>query len=291
MPDSDSMNTDGRVRSPQPEAPSDSASASEVAVVVVTHRSVDVIDACLAGLAGCRVIVIDNGSDDGTAERLRAWPEVETHLNADNVGFATAINQAFALVPDSHVLVLNPDVECTVGDIQALAGELERVPDAGIVAPRLLDPDGSVQHSARTFPTLASCLARRSLLGRTAPGLRILERHLAPTSSPLPAPVDWVLGAAMLIRRECIAEVGGFDEAFFLYAEDVDYCTRAWRHGWSVVYSPGVEMRHGYARSSRATLDLRRRAVREHWKSMARLAWRYPRAFLIGGEPRSPQPS
>ncbi|HWI04492.1 MAG TPA: glycosyltransferase family 2 protein, partial [Acidimicrobiales bacterium] len=141
-------------------------------------------------------------------------------------------------------------------------------------------PDGSVQESARRFPSVPRLVARRTPVGKTATGSRWLSNYLAPSYSFGPVEVDWVIGAVMYIQRVAIEAVGGFDEAFFLYGEDVDLCARTWKAGMPVVFHGEVYATHSYARASKRTFDFRRPETRHHWMSIIRLARRYPKQFF-----------
>jgi N-acetylglucosaminyl-diphospho-decaprenol L-rhamnosyltransferase len=177
---------------------------------------------------------------------------------------------------------VNPDVELSSGEpVLALARVLERVRSAAVVAPRLLGDDGEVQPNARLFPSLAA------MIGSTAPGQAIpllrrrYERYVAPSYADHPRTVDWAIGAAMLIRRDAFDAVGGWDEGFFLYMEDTDFCRSCLRAGWDVVYVPDVSLHHRYPRaSSTATSLATSRARRSHFAGMARLWRRDPRLML-----------
>jgi GT2 family glycosyltransferase len=155
----------------------------------------------------------------------------------------------------------------------------------GIVAPTLRYPDGTLQESVRAFPNPLALLARRSPFGRTRPGRRLLERYVLGADALREArPVDWAIGAVMLVRRTAIRQVGGLDRRFFLYGEDVDWCLRMWQGGWEVHVEPAVSFVHAYERSSRRTLDLRSAATRHHWASLARLFAKHP-GLLVGRGP------
>lgn len=251
--------------------------------VVVTFDSARHVAACLRSLTGAPVIVVDNASQDGTVELVKsAFPNVDLVPLTRNSGLAAAINIGLARAGREDVLILNPDVEVGQGAVDALCSYLRRHPTVGVVAPLLFYPDGSPQESLRRFPTPLSMAARRTpfgktRLGREAAARNVLSRRLEST----PGAVDWALGAALLVRRRAIDEVGGMDEAFFLYNEDIDWCFRMWARGWEVHCCPDAVMTHGYARSSRSTFDLRNAATRHHWRSVIRLFARHP-AMLLG---------
>jgi len=234
-------------------------------------------------------VVVDNASIDGTLDLLReaaaADPNLTVHEMARNAGYAAAVNAAFVRAPGRDVLLINPDVALE-GDepIAALARVLERDRAVGIAAPRLVGDDGSVQPNARRFPSLAGMLGSTDA-ARFAPFLRrSYERFIAPSGAQRARTVDWVIGGAMLIRRAAFEEVGGWDEGFFLYIEDTDFCRRCLRAGWDVAYVPQIRLRHRYPRESRRGSFASSRARRSHIAGLARLWRREPRLLLgLGG--------
>lgn len=258
-------------------------------VITVTYNSERDIRACLGGLAGLNVVVVDNASTDSTRAIVAAeFPEVTLHAMRENVGLSRAFNHAWRELADGDVFLVNPDVTATTAGLLRLRDALVALPHAALVGPRLVYPDGSTQQSARSFPSLWNGLARRTALGRTPWGQRALNKHLV---SPYPdkslwMSVDWLLGAAMLIRRDALEDLGGFDENYFLYCEDADFCARAWQGGYQVVYCTNVTFQHEYQRASRHTLDLTSRATRAHWRSICRLAASYPKQYFGATELR-----
>ncbi|HEY9556948.1 MAG TPA: glycosyltransferase family 2 protein [Acidimicrobiales bacterium] len=261
-------------------------------VVVVTYRHADDIVACLASLGDeSRVVVVDNASDDGTAAVVaEQFPHVELVRSPENVGFARAVNLGIERVAPLDVLVLNPDAVVGPTTVDDLATALAAHPHAGMVAPRLLSPDGSVQDSVRSFKTVQTLLARRTPYGSTRRGRAVLAAHLGGTAEIDPTagavPVDWALGAALYVRRKAIDAVGPLDPRFFLYEEDADWCARMWAGGWQVLYAPWIVASHGYRRESRRTWDLRHAPTRHHWASIFRFLLKHPGMVLLGRSPR-----
>jgi GT2 family glycosyltransferase len=244
----------------------------------------------VAEAIGSRIVFVDNASADGTVEllrdRQRSHAAVEIVEMGRNAGYAAAVNAAFASLPGSDVLLVNPDVDLDgPWQIETLARFLARERTVGVVAPRLVGEDGEAQPSARRFPSLPALLGTLPAVGRVGPLRRSYERYTAPARSTLPHTVDWVIGAAMLIRRAAYDEVGGWDERFFLYIEDTDFCRRCLRSGWEVAYLPSVAMRHRYPRASRSGDSvLSSRARRHHVAGLARLFARDPRLLVgLGG--------
>lgn len=275
--------------------PSVSRSFDPPGIAVVTHDSAAELGRLFAGhleaarRLGVPLAVVDNGSTDGSAEQLRALrerhPELVLSLQGRNLGYAGAANVAFGLLGGRDVLLLNPDVELPgEGPVLELARHLAEHPAVGVCAPRLLSPDGSVQPSARRPASLAAMLGSLPLGARVGPLRRSYERYLSPAGEPGAdaGGIDWVIGAAMLVRRRAFEEVGGFDEGFFLYMEDADFCRRCARAGWEVAYVPGVELRHDYPRASSASeaSALSSAARRRHMASLARYWAKHPGALV-----------
>lgn len=258
-----------------------SASQPKRRVVVVTYNSRWDIVACLSALRGEDVLVVDNASSDGTGEiAATAGGRVDVIRNSTNVGFGVAANQGMRATQGTDVVLVNPDVQLNSQAIDRLCSTAERT-RAGVVAPRLVYPDGTVQESARMFPSIPRLIARRTIVGCTSVGRRWLKDYLGPSFTCEPVEVDWVIGAVMYIPRKTIETVGGFDESFFLYGEDVDLCARSWQAGLPVVFDAGTTATHTYVRASKRTFDLRRAETRHHWVSIGRLAGRYPRQFFL----------
>lgn len=227
-------------------------------IALVNYNTTDLLLTCLTSLVNqnipveYQIVVVDNHSSDGGVERLQQqFPQITVIANPDNRGYAKAVNQALQQVQSEYILLLNPDIEVIPGAIETMLNFLDSQEDVGIVAGKLLNPDGSLQYSCRTFYTLPTILWRRTVLGKLFPNSRILIRHLmSDWDHNSVRDVDWVLGACMLIRRSALQAVGGMDERFFLYFEDVDWCYRMHKGGWRVCYLPDARMVHHHRRQS-----------------------------------------
>lgn len=217
----------------------------DVTAVIVTFNSVKVVGDLLDSLPSAfgpitpAIIVVDNGSGDGTAELVIARGDC-TVIRSDNVGFAAGVNKgAAAAGPASAILVLNPDATLAPNSIPAMIDAMGTNPRVGIVAPRIVDIDGRLFCSLRREPTLR----RASGLGFTRlPGLS--EYVTEPEVYSRQHIVDWALGAVLLISRDCFRELCGFDESYFLYSEETDFCLRARDRGWFTLYTPSAEAMH-----------------------------------------------
>jgi N-acetylglucosaminyl-diphospho-decaprenol L-rhamnosyltransferase len=229
----------------------------DLSAVIIHYRSPDALAECLRALAAemrptgsgveAELLVIDNDSRDGTPARLAAeFPDVRVIANADNLGYARAVNQGIAATRAPAVLVLNPDCWVHPGALRALLDHLAAHPRAAVAAPRILNTDGTLEYSARGFPSAFTFLFNRySLLTRLFPANRWSRRYLlSDWDHASPRDVDWVSGACMLVRRAAVEQVGGMDEAFFMFNEDVDWCRRFHDAGWTNAYVPAATVTH-----------------------------------------------
>jgi N-acetylglucosaminyl-diphospho-decaprenol L-rhamnosyltransferase len=238
--------------------------ALNLSIVIVSWNARDLLKACLRAVFDTldvprtEVIVVDNGSDDGSVEMVRAhFPQVRLIENRQNLGFARANNQAIIGSRGRYVLLLNSDTEVKPGALSKMVRFLDTHPNVGIVGPRLLNTDGSFQGSCADFPTLWG--EALLLLGDVSQRLRGPSYPYKPPSR-LTRSVDWVSGACLMIRRDVIATVGLLDEAFFFYTEETDWCFRVKQAGWLVMHQPeAVVVHHGGGSSGRASLQKRRR--------------------------------
>jgi GT2 family glycosyltransferase len=251
--------------------------SSSVAAVIVNFNSgnalASTIDSLHAGFSGLRweALIVDNGSSDGS-ERAALDRDHVSLLRQQNVGFAAGVNTGISATTSAFVLVLNPDCRLTPGCVLALLGELQKHSTCAVIGPKILDPDGTLQESARGDPNMLTGLfGRTTLLSRWFPNSKVVRRNLAAGASDPAVPsrrVDWVSGACMLARREALAAVKNFDEAYFLFWEDADLCRRLRNVGWETRYMPGATVVHEVGQSSRNARGL---ANREFHRS----AYRY----------------
>ena len=233
-------------------------SAPDVSIVIVTYNSVETVGECLTSIrdthteCGIETIVVDNHSTDGTADHLAdrfSWTRLIR--NRSNVGYSRGVNQGIAASGGRYILVLNPDIVVLEGAIDRLVAYMDAHPDGGIAGAKLLNSDGTTQHSCRRFYTFWTLLLRRTFLGKVLRRSSTIPRYLMLDYDHVePRAVDWIIGACMMVRRSATDDVGLMDERFFLYFEDVDWCYRMWRGGWRVYYVADAVMRHRYARES-----------------------------------------
>lgn len=256
---------------------------TDVGIIIVSFRSREDIAACLASIGGAqlraRVVVVDNASHDGTAELVqRSFPEVTLLSSSRNIGFAAACNTGVRASIGKYCLFLNPDVRLSGDAVEALVRFAEENPKVGIVGPQVFNEDGrTLQLSCRSFPTIGSLFFNRfSLLSRVFPNNRWSRRYLLLTENIAdPRAVDWVSGCCMLVRREALDSLQGFDEQFFLYSEDVDLCLRARHAGWQTCYEPRTHVIHRIGASSGGL-----RPIIERHRSV----WRYYKKHMANGQ-------
>jgi GT2 family glycosyltransferase len=213
-------------------------------------------------------VVVDNASSDGSVDTVVAFaPQARVLRNRDNVGFARGVNQGLAATSGPTVLIMNPDCRLSPGAFGALSRELDTSDRIALVGPRILNPDGSVQGSARGDPDMLTGLfGRTTLLRRALPRLAVSRRNVITDAAAVDASieVDWVSGACMLARRSALLQVSGFDERYFLYWEDADLCRRLRGQGYRIRYVPGATAVHRVGHSSR---DVRSSAIRAFHQS------------------------
>lgn len=261
------------------EASSQGSAIDDVTAVVVNYNARDVLAACLTSLRAegiHEIVVVDNGSVDGSESVVRRTDPAAVWLpSGANVGYGRAANLGAASTASGAVLVCNPDVVVRPGALVALVEALEADPTVGIVGPRLLNADGTIYPSARSFPSIVDAVGH-GLLGLVWSANPFSRRYkMLDWDHADERCVDWVSGACLLVRRQAWEEIGGFDPSFFMYMEDVDLCWRAGRAGWGVLYQPGSEVTHLQGVSTNATPY---RMIVAHHRSL----WRFARRTTTG---------
>ncbi len=238
-----------------------------LSIIILNWNTSDLLARCLASLQDAtmphEIIVVDNGSDDGSADRVRAdFPGVHLIALAENVGFSRGNNAGLARATGDFLLLLNPDTEVRPGTLASLIAFMETHPHCGIAGPTLWHPDGRHQPSAMPFPSLITELWRQTMLYRLLPFPA--QSRMARNRTQL---VDAVTGAALCIRRACFEGIGPLDPAIFMFYEDMDWCLRAWRAGWEVWHVQSEGILHVKAASSsrfartRTLIDSQRSAI------------------------------
>lgn len=264
--------------------PRGQAGSGDLAVVIVNHNTASLLEACLrsleaGGLEGldAALWVVDNASSDDSVARLRrGFPWAHLIESPSNLGFAAANNLALRQAGFErgneaprfrHALLLNPDTLVPPGALAALVALLEAEPGLGAVGPKLLLPDGRLDPACRrAFPTPSVAFYRFTGLARLFPRSPRFGRYNMSYLDPdLPADVDAVVGACMLVRGEAIAAVGLLDEQFWMYGEDLDWALRLRQAGWRVAYRPQVTVHHVKRAASRGSARARYEFQRAMW--------------------------
>jgi N-acetylglucosaminyl-diphospho-decaprenol L-rhamnosyltransferase len=241
-----------------------------VAIAIVSWNTRELLDACLRSLREdadrglAEVWVVDNGSTDGSPELVRErHPWARLLVPERNLGYGPAVNRVAERTDANWIAPSNADLEFEPGALRTLLDRGAAAPRVGVVGPRLILPDGSTQPAVQPFPSVSDALLRNLSVYRLH--RRIGERLCLDGywDAARPARVDWVTGAFLLVRREAWDAIGGFDEAQWMYAEDIDLCWRAHRHGWEVRYEPEARVHHHLSVSAEQAFgDAERRAAR-----------------------------
>lgn len=233
-----------------------------LSVIIVTYNDAERLERCLKSIQSCKdeidheVIVVDNGSTDRTPALLQSFPSLRVTRVAFNLGIATARNIGIDHSRGNYLLFLDSDTEvrpdCFANAVKALASD----PGCWIGGCRTFRSDGSLEYSARSFYTPAALLFRRTALGKWFPNAACLRNHLNHDKDHIRNFVtDWVAGAALIVKREAIEELGYFDEWFAQYLDDYDLCYRTWKRGRTVLYIANSQVIHHMSlRSQKALL-------------------------------------
>jgi N-acetylglucosaminyl-diphospho-decaprenol L-rhamnosyltransferase len=244
-----------------------------VAAVVVSHGNSAELEQLLPALAPQvdELVVVAN-----TPGSVGALPPGAVLIENDRpAGFGANVNRGIARTESELVICVNPDAVPEPGAVAMLAELFGERPRAGVAGPAMKYPDGSLQPSRRRFPTVAGTLVRRTPLRLAVDPYQVQRRHYHLDERPTsPVRADWMLGGFLMLRREMLTALGGFDEGFFLYGEDIDLCYRAAKAGWERWYVPGAVVVHEH----QAITDhrfLTRRTI-WHWRGMLRFARKHP---------------
>jgi N-acetylglucosaminyl-diphospho-decaprenol L-rhamnosyltransferase len=218
---------------------------SGVAAITVTLNGLPWIEQCLESLRGIETVVVDHGSTDGTLEVVCGrFPEVRL-IEQENAGYGAGLNAGFRASSPRYWLVINSDAWVADGAVDGLVAFADAHPDAAVVAPRLRNPDGTLQRSVRGFPTLWRLATEYFFLRKLAPRSHALNAFYAGDfDHDSPRAIDWVMGSCFLVRRAAADQVGLFDEDFFLFSEETDWLYRFHKAGWTVWFTPDAEAVH-----------------------------------------------
>jgi N-acetylglucosaminyl-diphospho-decaprenol L-rhamnosyltransferase len=220
--------------------------ANDVGVIVVTLNALPYATRCLESVRDYETVVVDHGSSDGTVEVVREHSPAVTLVEQENKGLAAGWNRGMEeLVDKKYFFILNADAWAFDGAVERLISFAEDHPDAAIVGPQLLNLDGSLQPSIRGFPTTWRLATQYWLLRKLAPNRPFFAAASgAGMDHSKTCEVEWIMGAAMLVRNGAVQEVGALDENFFLFTEEVDWCYRFVQMGWKIFYHPDAKVTH-----------------------------------------------
>ncbi len=227
----------------------------DLSIVVVNWNTRVLLAQCLQSVydtvsdLSFEILVVDNASGDGSSEMVQTrFPEVRLIRNSENRGFARACNQAVRETTAGHVLLLNPDTEVLPGAIHKLMGFMEEHPRAGAVGPMVVNPDRTIQPSCYPMPTLWREFFRLMHLERLSAHSEYDQQKW---DAHVARAVEVVQGDCLLVRRQCLSQVGLLDEAYFMYTEEVDLCYRLAQQGWSLYWVPTAQIVHFGGQSTR----------------------------------------
>jgi GT2 family glycosyltransferase len=230
----------------------------DLSIVILNYKVKGLVKQCIrnakvstVGL-DYEIIVVDNGSCDGIEEMLKDnFPDVKFLQTGKNLGFAAGYNVGMREAQGKYILVLTADVTALNGSLEKMVSFMEANPQVGVAGPKIINPDGSYQISCRSFQTPKLILYRRTPLGFLPFAKRELAKHLMHDfDRQTNKAVDWVMGACMIVRKEASEKVGLFDERFFFYVEDMDWCRRFWMNDYQVYFIADAEVVHLYEKAS-----------------------------------------
>lgn len=237
----------------------------DISLIILNYNNRGLTRECVKNIkahktrATYEIIVVDNSNDALLSETLATrYPDVHYIPLKQNVGFAAGNNVGIAAAHGRYIVIVNYDITPLQGAFDELLSYMDSHSEVGVAGPQLHNPDGSIQESYYRFHTIMTPLYRRLFLGALPWARKHLNLFLmkdADISKPID--VDWLLGAFLFVRRTALEHVGLFDERFFLYFEDTDWCRRFWAKGWHVRYVPNVHMLHLHLRDSAHTMGIK----------------------------------
>jgi N-acetylglucosaminyl-diphospho-decaprenol L-rhamnosyltransferase len=243
----------------------------EVSTIVVTYNALPWVERALESVPGTELVVVDHGSTDGTLELVRErFPEAVV-VEQGNLGFGAGNNAGMRAASGRWYLLLNSDAWLKPGALEALIAFADEHPDAAVVGPRLLNPDGTLQRSVRGFPTVWRIATEYLFLRKLAPRSRLFNAFYAGGFDHDAArEAEFLMGSVLLVRAEAVEAVGGFDERYFMFSEETDWCYRFCQAGWKVWFFPGAEAVHvGGATTKQNWGPMFREQVRGHLRFLA----------------------
>ena len=230
----------------------------DLSIIILDYHLKNLIKYCVKNIKDTvhdldyEIIVVDNGTNCGTKEMLEElYPDVKFMQNGANLGFSAGNNRGIDQAKGDYVTIMNPDITVKPEAINRIVNYMKSNPDVGLVGPRLLNPNETVQLTCRRFQTLKTILNRRTPLGNTLKGRKETEDHLMKhVDHKQTMEVDWVMGACQTVRKSDLDKIGKYDERFFFYVEDMEWCRRVWMNGFKVMYLADAEMYHLHEQGS-----------------------------------------
>jgi GT2 family glycosyltransferase len=243
----------------------------EVSTIVVTYNALPWLDRALQSVRDTELVVVDHGSTDGTLELVHDHFPEAVLVEQGNLGFGAGNNAGMRVASGRWYLLLNSDAWLKPGALDALVAFAEEHPEAAVVGPRLLNADGTLQRSVRGFPTVWRIATEYLFLRKLAPRSRLLNAFYAGGFDHETArEAEFLMGSVLLVRREAVEAVGGFDERYFMFSEETDWCYRFRQAGWKVWFFPGAEAVHvGGATTAQNWGPMFREQVRGHLRFLA----------------------
>lgn len=229
----------------------------DLSIIIVNYKSREKAVRCIESVLASawegfsyEIILVDN-SDEHLEELAGKFPKTKYIGSKGNIGMGAGNNMGLGKAVGDNILILNPDTRLEPGALREMWDYLLSHPDAGIVGPRLKYPDGEFQESARKFPRFLMPFIRRTFIGRfihekeTESDARMKQCELGGICEP-----DWIMGSCLLVRGDLLRRMGGFDDRYFMYFEDIDLCRQVWTAGYKVVYLPAAVVVHDHGRHS-----------------------------------------
>ncbi len=259
----------------------------ELSIIIVHHKTPELLKLCLNSIKksaddiDCEVIIVDSATSRKSAELAKEkFPEAIFLPHKENLGYSHGVNLGIQKANGEYLLILNPDVVVAGDSIQKMINYMKKHSDIGMLGPKMLNFNGTVQRTYFSFYKPITIIARRTFLGRFKPFKKALYDFLMVGSDAdkIQTP-DWLMGSAIMVSRRAIEKVGGMDERFFMYFEDVDWARRFWHNNFKVVYYPEAVMYHYHQRESKSKLGLFdplfNKKTQWHIRSAVKFFWKY----------------
>ncbi len=252
-----------------------------LSVIIVNYKTPDILKLCIRSIietvkkTDYEIIVVDLESDYETECEIKSkFTNIKFIASKENLGYAKSVNLGIKNAKGDYFLILNPDIIAKKDAIDKMLGFVKSQKNIGVLGPRLLNFNGSTQQSAFRFYSPMTIFLRRTFFGKTKLGKKHLDKFTLKDKNILttnePKTVDWLMGSSLLIPKDALKKVGGMDEIFFMYFEDVDWCLRFWKNGYKVIYFPYAKMYHYHRQSSKKSgiiKTLFNKMTKEHIKS------------------------